>query len=162
MNEDEKEIFRFIVIIIVILLVVGIVYLVSYLKSKKNEYHYNEVTPGEVNTEIVTVGTMLNKDEDEYYVVLYKDDDTKAIYYNNIVNDYVNKENTLNVYYCNLNNKLNEDYLAVDGKTNPKAKDISDLKLGDFTLIKVKKGKIAKYIEDTTEFEKELTVDEKN
>ena len=161
-NEDEKEILRFIVIVVVILLVVGIIYLISYFKERQNEYHYDDVKSGVVDSGIVTIGTMLNKAEDEYYVAIYKDDDTKATYYNNIISSYASKEKALNVYYCNLNNKLNEDYIAKDGKSNPKAKKMEDLQLGDFTLLKIKEGKITKYIEDTTKFEEELQIEEKD
>ncbi len=159
MNEEQKEIFQFIIIVIVIGLIVGIIYLISYFASMKNEYHYNDATEaGEINDSIVTVGTMFNRPEKEYYVVIYKDDATEAVYYSSLVNKYKGEEDALNVYYCNLNNKLNEAYYAGDEKSNPKAKTIDDLKVGDFTFVKIKDGKITKYIEDVDAMKEELGI----
>ena len=59
------------------------------------------------------------------------------------------------MYYIDLSNKLNESYYSEE-ESNPKATNIKELKLGDFTLIKVKDGKIVKYLEDEKEVKKEL------
>ena len=67
-------------------------------------------------------------------------------------------KDSLKIYYCDLGNKLNRDYYNVnnDNKSNPNAKSIKELDLGDLTLIKVEKGKITKYIEKYDSIKNEL------
>ena len=157
LNDDQKEIVNFVIILSVIIVLVLIVYGVSYLVSKKNTYHYDEVTPGEINYDIASVGTMLNRPEEEYYVVIYDDADLNAATYEALVSTYsASSPEALKVYRVDLANKLNESFRAQDGKSNPKAKKVSELALGDFTLIKVAKGEITKYIEDLAQAKKEL------
>ena len=43
-----------------------------------------------------------------------------------------------------------------DNKSNPNAKSIDDIDLGDITLIKVKNGEIVSYIEDIEQIKTEL------
>ena len=159
LNDDQREVLRFVVILLVIIVVVVIIYFISYFASLKNEYHYNdEATEATINYDTVTVGTMFNRPEGTYYVALYKDDLADAVYYSALFNKYMNQEDALKIYYCNLNNKLNEKYYTADGKSNPKATSINDVKFGEFTFVKISKGKITKYYEDITKVKKELNI----
>lgn len=155
-NDDQKEVFRFVIIVAVIALIILVIYLASYFATKKNVYHYDTSKEGEVSTDVVTIGTMFNKDEEEYYVAIYKNDDVNAIYYSALFNKYMGEEKSLNIYFCDLNNKLNEDYYSE--KSNPKAKTIKDLKVGDFTFVKIKDGKITKYLESIEKVKEELGI----
>ncbi len=156
LNDDQREIVRFVVILAIILVIVLAIYFISKGITSKNEYHYDEVTEGEIDYNKTNIGTLLNKAEKEYYVALYKNDNPNALYYSSLMGVYVNTPDALKVYYCDLNNKLNEEYYAEDGKTNPDAKTIAELKLGDFTLIKVKNGKIVNYYEDIEKVKEDL------
>ena len=147
-SDDENIIRKFIIIVVVIIILSGIVYAVTELTKKKDT---NEgITAGEVNYDIVTIGMLLNRPEKEYYVLIYDENNEDAIIYSALINSYNNKSEHLKLYYCNLANKLNKDYYNVgnDNKSNPKAATITELDLGDLTLIKVKNGKIDSYIEN--------------
>lgn len=147
-GDDENIIKKFVIIVIIIIVLSGVVYAVTELTKKKNS---NEiVTSGEINYDVLTVGMLLNRLEKEYYVIIYDENNEDSILYSSMISSYNNTQNHLKIYYCNLANKLNKDYYNVNGdnKSNPKATKVSELDLGDLTLIKVKNGKIVSYIEN--------------
>ncbi len=156
LNDEQKEIIRFGIIVVVIIIFVGIVYGISRLVVKDNEETMTkDVTPGEVNYEIVSVGTILNRPQDNYYVVVYDSTKNEAIYYSTLIEKYKDKDDSLKIYLCDLNNKLNLEYYAGEGKSNKNAKKIEDLAFDDFTLLKISKGKIVKYLETVEDMKKE-------
>ena len=157
-SEETNEVKRFIFILISIIVVIVAVYGISKLLIKSEEVESDEPTPGVVDYDLVTVGTMLGVKDKEYYVAIYDAENPQAVLFSTIINGYLSKETALNVYFCDLGNKLNERFISKDGKTNPKAKKIEDLALGEVTLIKVKDGKIVKYVETLDTIKKELSL----
>lgn len=147
-SDDDNIIKKFIITVVIIVLLVGIVYGATELFKKKD--NNVDVTQGEVNYNIVTIGMLLNRPEKEYYVVIYDQNDSNAVMYSAMISNYANNNGKLKVYYCDLSNKLNSSYYNInnDNKSNPDAKKISELDLGDLTLIKVSNGKIVKYLEN--------------
>ncbi len=157
-SDESRELKNFIFILLGIIVLVLIVYGVSriFVKDKETTTD-NEVIPGEVNYEIVSIGTMLNRIDKEYYVMIYDVEDPNAVLYSAIINKYASNEKAKPIYFCDLGNKLNSSYyVGKDGKSNPDAQEIKDLALKDVTLIKVKNGKITKYIEEIDTIKKEL------
>ena len=156
-NDDASEIKRFVFILLGVVLMIVVVYGVTKVLTKEEVKSSDDVTAGEINYDITSIGTMLNKLDSEYYVMIYDQEDTNAIYYSTLVDNYSTKKSALKVYYCDLGNSLNIKYYAGDSKnSNPLAKDIDDLALKDLTLIKVSKGKIVKYIESVDKIKEEL------
>ena len=74
------------------------------------------------------------------------------------LNKYKENEDALKVYFIDLNNELNRKYYNVnnDNISNKSAKSISELDLGDITLIKILNKEINDYIDDITNIEKIL------
>ena len=108
---------------------------------------------------MVSVWTILNRKYDEYYVAIYDEEDPRAVYYSTIITLYTNTDDAIKVYYCNLGNYLNQKYkVSDDGQTNPDATSISELALGDLTLIKVENGEIAEYLEGLDAIREEFGV----
>lgn len=155
-TEEQKEIQKFIIIIIVLVLLIGAVYFLTdkFVEQGKS----NNIRTGEINYDKATIGTLLNRPYDEYYAMIYSSGSTDASYYNLIKNNYSSKDGGLKIYYIDLDNELNQKYYNVnnDNKSNPNAKSIDDIDLGDITLIKVKNGEIVSYIEDIEQIKTEL------
>ena len=147
-NENNSEIGKFIIIFIVILLVVVGLYFLSKIIVDKREKNSDkdETKTAEINYDIITIGTLLNRPYDEYYVLAYDGEKPKAVYYSSLITTYKNKENAKKIYFCDLSNELNSKY--VSETSNPSAKTIEELKLGEITLLTIKKGKISAYAED--------------
>lgn len=158
-NEEQKEIVSFVVILLVIVGVVLIIYLISDGILNKNVYNFDSTNTGAINYDTVSVGTMFNRANEEYYVALYDQEDVNAVYYTNLINNYSYDEDALKVYFCDLGNPLNADYVAKEGESsNPSAVSIEDLVLGEFTFVKIKDGKIVKYLETVEDMEAELEI----
>lgn len=148
-DENDDIIKRFLLLfVIIVIIVIGVYFLTTLLVDKRTPKSDDNTLTGEVNSSIVSVGTMLNRPYNEYYVMVYDADDAEAIYYSSLITNYEKKENAKKIYFCNLGNKLNSDFSAKGGESNPEAKTIDELKFGKVTLIKVKDGKINKYIEN--------------
>lgn len=156
-TEEQKEIIKFIIIIVVVVsLVVGIYFFTKKFVTKDEEKKDTQEITGTVNYNVTIIGELLNRPYNEYYAIIYDSTSNDAGKYQGIYSKFTTGEkSTTKMYYIDLSNKLNKDYYSEE-ETNPKAKSIKELKLGDFTLIKVKDGKIIKYLEDEEEVKKEL------
>lgn len=154
--DESKEIKRFVIILIGIIIVVLVSYqIANVLKKDKKTSDDSSITAGSIDYDVVSIGTMLNRNENDYYVILYDAKDTNAVLYSAIVSKYTEKENSLKVFFCDLGNELNKNYIAKEN-SNPNAKSIDEIALGNLTLIKVSKGKIVKYIENIDTIKSEL------
>lgn len=150
-NEDENVVKKFVIISIVIAALIALIYGVTEL-LKDEEETTDPIVAGSINYDKVSVGTILNRPYDEYYVLVYDIEDSAAILYSTIMTKYMQnsqEEDYLKIYYCDLGNALNKKYYNVgnDNKSNVEAKSTEEFDFSDLTLLKIKNGKITKYIE---------------
>ncbi len=159
LSEEQNEAVRFIKILLIIIIGVVIVYFFTRafvtkdLFNKKTE-EKNPVA-GEIDYSMTLIGNMLNKPEDEYYVIIYSSEDTLANYYNNLVTRYNKNKKPLAVYTADLANELNKNFVSSEA-SNLNAKDINDFRVKDLALLKIKKGKIVKTFDTEEKIVKEL------
>ena len=148
-NDESKEMRNFLIILFSIIIVVLIVYGVSKLLIDDEPMNTeSEIQAGVIDYDIVSVGTMLNRNYSEYYVALYDGETPQAVVYSAVITKYLENEDALKVFFCDLGNPLNNAYyVGADGQTNPDAQNISELALGELTLIKVENGQITEYLE---------------
>ena len=158
-SDDQQEIIRFIKILVIVILFILGVYFATRLFVKKDLLNNSEETPvTEVSYSKMVFGTMLNRPYEEYYVMAYSSENNNANYYRALIDKYSSEEESLFVYYIDLEDSMNERFIAEDAKTNPDAKNIDELRVGEVTLIKVKDGKISKYIENVDDIKRELSI----
>lgn len=160
---EQEEIKKFLIVVLVVLLCVGAIYLCTrafvtkdLFNNKENETE--EVTPGTINENVAIMGQLLNRPYDEYYVAIYDSTGKYSFDMAQLVSSYTSKDKHLHVYTIYLDNTMNADYYDPEN-VNEKAQTVADIKVGDITLIKVKNGKINKYIVDYSKMEKELGVE---
>lgn len=158
--EDENVVKNFIIITIVIAVLIGIIYFVTELIKKKPEIE-KEITVGAINYDKTSVGTILNRPYDEYFVLVYNEKDKNAVLYSTILTKYMQKSNNkdyLKIYFCDLDNTLNNPYYNVnnDNISNKNISSTKDFDFGDLTLLNIKNGKVVKYVEDLNEIKKIL------
>ncbi len=161
-GETEEIRHLIIVILVVIIAVCGLYLATRAFVTKdlftKKEAETEEVTPGEISYENIIVGQILNRPYDEYYVVVYNTEEGDYSYDMQILtSEYSVLDKHLHIYTVDLANKLNADYYDSENAST-EATDLKDIKFGDITLIKVKNGKMVKYIVDYSKMEKELGV----
>ena len=143
-SDENKVIVKFIVtLIIVLVLCIGIFFLTKYVVNKDSEKkdETSETSEATINYDSVIVGTMLNKKDKEYYVILYDKSKDDAYKYTQLVSKYSTKKDKLPLYIVDLSSAMNKPYYTND-KTNPISNNLSDLKFGDITVLKIKDGKI--------------------
>ena len=153
-TEESAEIKKFVFILLMVIALIAAVFGISKIIIK-DEAKDLEYTSGEVSTNSAIIGTMLNRPEKEYYVLLYDTTSKNASAYVTYANYYKTKDNALKVYYLDLTSAFNKDYYVTEN-SNPNAKKIKDLKVKDGTLIKVKNGAIKEYTEGIENIAKKL------
>lgn len=135
-------------ILFVLLLVFGVFYLITFFVVSAPEPEDNNSVVVLDSTKI-TLSQLLNRKESDYYVIatkasLYQSSYVETNYvefYNNYINEYKQKENSLAFYYVDLDDALNKKYLSEELNITD---EISELKLNDETLFKITNGKIEK------------------
>jgi len=151
-SDDENILKKFIVISIVIAVIAGVVYGVT--EMVKDEPKDNDaITSGSINYDKTSVGTILNRPYNEYYVLLYNSEDNDAVLYSTMLTKYMQnkeKDDYVKIYFCDLNNSLNKQYYNInnDDISNPKAKSVEEFDFGDLTLLKIKDSKVGEYKEN--------------
>lgn len=159
-SEESKEVKRFIIILLSIIVLVLAVYGITRLINKdKDNNNDRTVTAGSIDYDKVSVGTLFNRADNEYYVIVYDGEAPNAIYYSALMNKYMDKEKSNKVYFCDLSNELNKKYYVGEDKdSNPNATTSSELAFKDLTLIKIKNGIIVKYLETLDTIKTELGI----
>ena len=156
---EQEEMTKFVIVLLVVLICVGGIYLLTRAFVTKDLFNNNtqETSTGKVNYKSVIVGNILNRPYDEYYVIVYNTTSEVASDISTILTDFDNRTDDakLHMYIVDLNNKLNADYYNPE-KENKKATDVSSFMFGDKTLLKIKGGKVEKYITDLTKIKEEL------
>lgn len=158
-TEEQTQVESFIKIIIGVLLCIVIIYIFTKF-FVKNEVGSNtrQVTEGTISYDKLIVGNILNQNYDEYYVFVYNGNDNEAIYYSAIIDKYMAEKDANKVFWIDLNNKFNEKYIAgEDEDINLNPQKISELKFGQYTLVKIKNKKIIKYINNIEDAKIELS-----
>lgn len=163
---EQEEIKKFLLVVLVVLIGVGAIYLLTRVFITKDLFQKEEpkvetMQEGEPNDEVTIMGQLFGKPYKEYYAIIYDQSKTETIFDMLAITELYNQvEKHLHVYTIDLSNVMNKDYYDPEN-VNVNAKTLEEIKLGDKTLIKIKNGKIDKYIVDVDEMKKELGIDKK-
>lgn len=158
LTEEQKEVFKLVVIILGVIAALGLIYLFSRafvskdLFKKGDESSSTEVKNVEIDYSTTIVGEIFNRPYKTYYVLIFDSTSDNSYNYQSI--PYLYQGGT-KIYSLDLNSKFNSDYKAKK-ESNPSAKTIEDFKFGEITLLKINNGEVSKYIEGTEEINKEL------
>lgn len=136
-------------IIISILAIFGIFYGITVLIVEDKEVP--ELKQESVlDSSKITVGQLLSRKEKEYYVLAHKEslyetsgyvESSYLDIYELYIREYINKEDSLEFYYIDLDNALNKKFYSE--KLNI-TEELEELSLNDEVLFKIKNGKIEK------------------
>ena len=138
-SEESKEVKKFIIIFLSIIVLVLAVYGITRLINKNKDDNSNDttVTAGSIDYDKVSVGTLFNRADDEYYVIVYDGEAPNAIYYSALMNKYMDKEKSNKVYFCDLSNELNKKYYASQSFAVNK-EDRAAVKIKNIMLVKIR------------------------
>ena len=154
-NKLSDETISLIKIILIVAASFGLLYGLFILLGRVGMFEPGYTKPEAPETEFTyntaIIGTVFNRPEMEYYVSFDKEEDGDA-YYKSMLNTY---KGDLTIYKVNMSLGINADYIGKEG--NKSATNSNELTIVCPTLIKIKNGKIIKYIENIEEIENELS-----
>ncbi len=161
-TEEQAEIKKFILVLSgLIVILVGIYFFTRafvtkdlFNKKKSDEINYQVGVISDTN---IIVGNLLNRPYEEYYALAFSSKSNLVGYYDTIMSKYKSEKESLKIYYIDTEDYLNNKYID---KENPSTsfESLDKLKLGEITLMKIKKGKITKLITNVEEVKKELNI----
>lgn len=128
-------------IIVVTLVFFSFYFITNLIVKNMNKFNYIDSTVTvTIQYDEILAGSTFNMNDEEYYVLFYDFDGEYATYYNSLIGSSSEK-----IYKVNLGNGFNKPYVSEN--TNSKVNNISDLRVKDCTLIKIKNGKNILYFE---------------
>lgn len=153
-KDEQTEIQSFVKILIGLIVIIGLFYLLTVFVLNKEEPYKRTDNPGTINYNSMYLGTLLNKIDSEYYVLVFDSQDKSNSYIINRSSSYASKANSLPLYTADLALEFNKKFIA--DESSYKVDDVVNLKVKGTTLILVKNGKISKFIEDNEKIIAEL------
>jgi hypothetical protein len=147
-TDDEIKIGNLFKIILIIIVIFGLFYVITYYGEKNKKLKASASDPKNTYVEIqydeILVGSTLNQKEDEYYVLISKEDNYKKFYKS--ISTTINNKKRL--YYSFIDNGLNSKYITKE-ESNLNVKNIEDLKINKDTLLKINNHEITESVEGT-------------
>lgn len=139
-NEDIAQIRNLIIIFVIVVLVcVGIYFLTDTMIKREN--NSNTTTQEvEIDYDIATIGTMFNRIEEEYYVLIYSSENDSKL--DTVLNKYRSSDDYIKTYFIDLDKKVNSSILG--DKLVKEPKNSKEVKVKGATLYKIKNGSVVK------------------
>ena len=147
--EESYSLKQLVLIIVVIISILGIFYFITTLVVKPQNQESENIQT-QIDSTKITLNNLLDRKENEYYVLatmesLYKNINSEIKYlelYNNYITEYKKSEKSLPFYTINLDDALNKNYLSDELNIS---NNISEIKLNDEVLFKIKNQEVSKY-----------------
>lgn len=143
---DEYSIQKMIKITLILIVVFGAFYLITYFVVN-NRKEDKASTYTVIDSSKILLSNIFSKSEEEYYVLATMPSKYSSNYqmvdYNKLYDEYVNKykqsDDSVTFYYVDLDDALNKNYI---GKETVISNDLSELKVNDDVLFKIKNKEI--------------------
>ena len=152
-SEDVLKVRSLIILLVIVVLVSVGLYFLTDTMIKKEANKNNEEVSTEINYDIATIGTMFNRIESEYYVLLYSNEEDGSDL-NSVLDSYRSSDNYVKTYYVDLDNKFNSSVLGSELEKTPKSSE--EVKVNGATLYKMVEGKVTECISGIEEITKKL------
>ena len=139
LSDDVVKVRNMLILLVgVIIVCVGLFFLTEKM-IEKDSMKKEETKEVEFDNDIATVGTMFNRNYDEYYVLLYsKEENGKDL--DNVLDSYRSSDNYIKTYFIDLDLKVNNFVLGDD--FNKKPTDSNEVKVTEATLFEIHNGKV--------------------
>lgn len=137
MNSDEVG--RLIKMVVIVTVVFLLFYAVTLIVTKEKKQEVVK-TPATIQYKEILLGNILKQPNDNYYVLVFGDNDAYSIYYETKLDGQKTK-----YYKVNIDNPLNNSFVSDESNLN--VNNISDLKVSQSTLFEIKNKKIIKAYE---------------
>jgi len=156
-TKNDNELVKLIKIVLIITVIMAIFYGITMLVTKNRELSTYENNGNSekavIQYENIMIGTLLNKEENRYYVLIEEDEDQRIVEYDNLIQLASAKEDTPRFYTANLTDSFNKNYLAKEANITD---NMEEFKVSGTTLIEIKDGKIINTYMNYDEIKEEL------
>lgn len=139
---QRDELKSLIIVILAVVIIFLVFYAITSLINPSSPVETPQVLEETIQYNEIMVGEILNRSENNYYVLVQNNDNVYNDLYATYLDIYVSDNDDYNYYVVDLDNAFNQNYLAEETKVS--GKDVSKYQFSDTTLIKVKKSKIDK------------------
>ena len=151
--DEKSEIRNLLKTVIIVLVSFLVCYLLFMLMGKlgmfEKGYEKPESGSNEFTYSTAIIGTVFNRPESEYYVSF--DEEDGNTYFDTLLSMY---SGDLHIYKVNMSLGINASNKGESGNSN--ASNPSELVINGPTLIRIKNGRIIKYLEDLDKIKEEL------
>ena len=141
---SDNEMAKLILLIIIVALAFAIFYIITLFVIKKDEQkteNNEETTEATIQYQKILVSNILSQKDNEYYVLVYTENDPYYDAYENYLLYYeMAKEDAVPYYYVELNNAFNKKF--INEKSNLKVEKAEEFKFSETTLLRIKDGKV--------------------
>lgn len=144
----SKEMVSFFKILVIVIVILGLVYFLMQLANGEIKLgnKKEEKVDVQIQYEEILAGQILNRGHDEYYVMLFKFSEDNASSLLSLKDGYKYVTDSLPVYIVDLEKGFNTSLQLDEGELIEKPSNISEVKVKDNTLFKVKEGKVIERI----------------
>lgn len=142
--QDDNYQFKnmFVIIAVIVIALIPLYFITKLVIGDKTNSDVKETKNVEIEKELILVSQLLNRPNDEYYVLAYKRDNEAISNFNSYLYDYEKKEDSLKVYHIDLDDALNKTYLGSETNITD---ELNDLTISDTVLFKITDGQIESY-----------------
>jgi len=149
-TSNDMEYAKLIKIGIGVILVLVLTYFVTALATGEIKFGKDKEIEKEetsIQYEEIIAGEVLNRNHDEYYVLLFNFTDTYASYYLSQKDSYSMKDSALPFYIVDLEKHINKSIVAEnEGQFKTDINDVKDLKIMNPTVLKIQKHRVIQTI----------------
>ena len=153
--DSDIQLKSFLINLFSVLLFIGIVYAGVYGLKKLGVFDPGYTKPtteaATIDYKYILLGTVFDRADKDYYVIFDDYEKNAHKYANALVED----NDKIPVYKVDTSKKENSSCLSEE--SNPNAKNASELKINDITLIRITNGKIAKYVTGSEKIEEQFS-----
>ena len=140
----DNEMSKLIILILVVALVFALFYIITLFVTEKDDAassNNEENTEVKIQYEKILAGNILSQKNDEYYVLVYFDDDKYVDYYKNHLMYYSTKDsNSVTYYFVDMSDVFNKAFISDKSVLNvTKAKDF---KFSQTALLRINNSKV--------------------
>ena len=154
-TEEQQEIRSFIKILLGLVLIFLVLYFLSTKFMGKGNSIKRTNQSGKVQYDSISIGTLLNKADSEYYVLVFDSDDLNNSYIINKASSYKSNQDSKPLYTADLSLEFNKTFLSDQSFYHKNSVD--GIKFKGTTLVLVKEKNIVKFIETVDDIDKELS-----
>ncbi len=158
MVKNDSEITKLIKIVLIVTAIMVVFYGITLLVTKNQKADsFDNKTASEkavIQYDDIMIGTMLNKNQDSYYVLIKEDEDNRVVEYETLMKLVASKIDSPKIYTANLTDSFNKRYLAKEANTT---NDMEEFRVSGTTLVEIKDGKIVNTYSDHDSIAEELS-----